>query len=740
MQQHQQVSPADLNEEDEIDLLEYLEALLDAKWLIVLVTLVIGGLAGVYALLVTPIYQADALIQVESKSPSFGGSGANDFMNIMGQGDASASTEMEIIKSRSVMEKVIQSLHLDTMAEPKFFPKIGRYFYRTYDKEGFREPLLDMSSYAWGGEQIKLESLDVPSDLLGMGLRVVYQGKQHFELYDDDALLLKGVVGVLAENKDVGVRIFISQLNAREGVEFLVRKVRMLDALSMYAGGLGISEKGKGTGVISLTFTSDKPALAQSFLDTVAKVYLRQNVERKTEEAKRSLSFLKKQLPTVRNQLETAEMRMNEYRLKAGSVNLSLETQGVLTQVVDLDQQLSELDFKRTDLGQRFTVAHPLMIALGEKRARLLKDKQELEKKVQSLPATEQKMLTLMRDVKVNTELYTFLLNKTQELKVVEAGTVGNVRILDFAMLPYQPIKPKKSLILVLGLVIGMFLGIVLAFIRKAMHQGVEDPDILEQKTGLSVFAGIPHSNLQESLHEKMKKAKGGEKALLALVDDADLSIESLRSLRTNLHFAMMESSNNRVMLTGPAPGLGKSFVSANFGAVLASSGQKVLLMDGDMRKGHLHEYFNLPRSPGLSGLILGQVALDDAYHATEVENLWVMPTGVMPPNPADLLMSEKFDMILDQLSEKFDLILIDTPPVLAVTDAVLIGRRVGVSFMLVRSGHHPLREIQHAIKQVEQAGVSLSGLIFNDIMPKRSIYSYGNYKYHYQYSYKKSA
>ena len=344
-----------------------------------------------------------------------------------------------------------------------------------------------------------------------------------------------------------------------------------------------------------------------------------------------------------------------------------------------------------------------------------------------------------MRSVKVNTELYTFLLNKSQELKVVEAGTVGNVRILDFAMLPYEPIKPKKALIILLGAVLGLFFAVVLVFVRKAMNQGVEDPNAVEKSTGLSVFASIPHSDLQERLHKKMRQSKGQSgDVLLTSVDHTDLAIESLRSLRTNLHFALLESDNNIVMLTGPAPGLGKSFVSANFGAILAAAGQKVLLIDGDMRKGHLHKYFSIQRNPGLSGAISGNVSLEDAVHETKVENLSVMPTGVLPPNPADLLMHERFGALLDDLSTRFDLILIDTPPVLAATDAVLIGRRAGVSFMLLRSGKHPMREIEQAIKHVDQAGISLSGCIFNDIMPKSS--SYGGYQYHYQYAYKRDS
>jgi len=738
MQQNQQrMEYSDVNQEDEIDLTQYLDALLDGKWLILLMVLCFFLMASVYAKLSTPIYQADALIQVEKKSPSLGGS--TDLMSLMGQGDASSSTEIEIIRSRSVLQKVVEQLHLNVIAAPKLLPYFGAYFYRTYQGDGFRKPVLGLASYAWGGEKIQVESLDVSGALLDKPLRLVNQGEQSFRLYDADVLLLKGKVGEMAVSPDGSVRIFISQLQSRVGTAFVVEKMRQEDAVLSCLANLKVSEKGKGTGIVSLTYSGAVPSLAKDILDTIAKVYLRQNVERKSEEAKRSLAFLQEQLPDVRAQLETAESRMNEYRLKAGSVNLTLETKGVLSQVVDLDKQLSELQLQRSDLSQRFTSAHPLMKALGEKEARLLQDKSQLENKVKALPETEQKMLTLMRNVKVNTEIYTYLLNKTQELKVVQAGTVGNVRILDFAVLPYKPIKPKKSLIAAVGTFLGFFLGVVVVFIRKAMHQGVEDPDLVEQKTGFSVFASVPHSEVQKKIHEEMRRKKGASDALLALVDDADLAIESLRSLRTNLHFAMMQSPNNRVMLTGPAPGLGKSFVSANFAAVLASSGKKVLLIDADMRKGHMHEYFRLQRSDGLSGLISGSLTLPEACHATAVENLFIMPTGVLPPNPADLLMSERFDEILEQASAEFDLVLIDTPPVLAVTDAVLIGRRVGVSFMLLRSGQHPMREIQHAIKSVEQAGITLSGLILNDIMPKRALYGYGNYKYHYQYSYKKS-
>lgn len=724
------------DQEEEIDLLEYFGVLLDAKWLILMIALCVGSVAGAYAFFATPIYQADALIQVEESSKGLPGS--QDLLTLLDQGSSKASTEIEIIRSRSVVGRVVDDLKLATIARPKLFPVIGGYFYRNYSSSGYREPLLGFSDYAWGGEKIQVETLDVPQGLVNLPLELVVIADGKFKLLDDKGeVLLEGATNQLVEGS--AIRIYVSQLGARVGTRFILNGMRRQDVISRKLNQLDVSEKGKGTNIIELSYTGADPESAKSFVDHIANTYLRQNVERKSEEAKRSLAFLQKQLPEVRGQLEAAETAMNEFRLESGSVNLTLETQAILDKTVELDRQLSELDLKRTDLAQRFTDNHPLLVALKEKQQRLQGNKESLEQKIKSLPDTEQKMLTLMRNVKVNTELYTFLLNKTQELKVVEAGTVGNVRVLDYAVEPYKPVKPKKALILVLGIVLGLFLGVLIAFIRRAMHQGIEDPDLVERKLGLSAFAGIPHSELQKKLHDNMRRSKGKSgDSLLASVDHTDLAVESLRSLRTNLHFALLEASSNIVMLTGPAPGLGKSFVSANFGAVLASSDQKVLLIDADMRKGHLHEYFGMQRSPGLSGLITGKAELADAIHESHVSNLSIMPTGILPPNPADLLMNERFDTLLAELSSQFDLVLIDTPPVLAVTDAVLIGKRAGVSFMLLRSGRHPMREIEQAIKQVEKSGISLAGFVFNDIMPKRAGYGYGNYNYHYQYAYKK--
>jgi tyrosine-protein kinase Etk/Wzc len=500
-----------------------------------------------------------------------------------------------------------------------------------------------------------------------------------------------------------------------------------------------VSEKGKRTGILKLIYDSPDPAMAVKVVDAIARTYLRQNVERKSEDAQQALAFLQQQLPQVKEHMDVAEGALNAYRLKRGSIDLSLETRAVLDQSVMLEQQISELQMKYAELRRRFTENNPLMQGLNDKISRLQGKKQRFERKVKKLPETEQEILRLARDVKVNAELYTFLLNKVQELKVVKAGTIGNVRILDFAVMPNYPVEPRKSRILLLGLLLGLFVGVLLAFLRKSMQKGIESPDVIEQKLGIPVYATVPHAEAQSQLHEKMRKSKGKDgDFLLASVADSNLAVESLR---TNLHFGLMDAKNNVVMISGPSPEVGKSFVSANLAHVLAQGGKRVLLIDADLRKGHLHEYFGLARTPGLSEGVCGDISLVQAVSRTSYEGLDVLTTGCLPPNPSELLMSDHFETMLTEASKNYDLILIDTPPVLAVTDAVVIGKLAGTAFLLLRAGRHPIQEIQQAVRHLEQGGVKLQGTIFNGLQPKRSKYGYGyGYGYGgYQYEYKKN-
>jgi tyrosine-protein kinase Etk/Wzc len=269
-----------------------------------------------------------------------------------------------------------------------------------------------------------------------------------------------------------------------------------------------------------------------------------------------------------------------------------------------------------------------------------------------------------------------------------------------------------------MAVVVGLILGSTIAFARKALSGGIDDPQQVERLLGARVvYATIPHSITQEKLMRRVK-GEGAPLPLLAQIMPEDPAIESLRSFRAALQYAMPHFKNNVVMLAGPTRGLGKSFVVANFAAVMASSGKRVLLLDADLRNGHLHRYFGVGRERGLSKAINGEIAVEEIIHRGVLDNLDFIPTGVLPPNRSEFLLHLNFSALLETIRPKYDLVLINPPSILSAADALMIGSHVGATFILARARVTTEAEIVESIKRLNHAGLSPQGVLFNDLTP----------------------
>ncbi|MBB1323756.1 polysaccharide biosynthesis tyrosine autokinase [Shewanella sp. SR43-8] len=722
----------------EIDLMALFGALLDRKYFIIGLTALFMFVGVVYAVLSTPVYQATAMIQVEDSGSSVPGL---DDMAGMFESTSTAVTEIELLKSRSVIGEAVDNLKLDVIAEPNLFPFVGSRAFRKFapiNDGDLAEPSFGASSYAWGGETIDVFRFDVPQSAIGAGFTLVALDNNGVALLNADGeQILKGKVGQELTNSKFSLTV--RTLHARPGTEFTITRQDRLNTILDLQAAIGASEKGKDSGIINLSLQSDNPSYAEKVLDKVAAIYVRRNVERNSAEAQKSLEFLEVQLPEIKKQLEFAEQRFNDYQIKRQSINITLETQGVLEQVVKLETKLQELELKRLEMGRKFKKDHPIYQGLVEQISAVNDQKKQLVGEVGNLPETQQELLRLKRDVEVSNEIYTMLLGKTQELDIVRAGTVGNVRIIDFAEVnTSKPVKPKKALIVVMATMLGGMLAVAIVLVQKAMHRGVEDPSEIEA-IGLPVYASVPYSEYQNKLMSftKSSKAKAIAKAtsILALDNPADLSIEALRSLRTSLHFAMMEAKNNIIAISGPSPGVGKSFISVNLAAVLAQSGKRVLIIDADMRKGYLQTQFGLKWDDGLSDYLSGRLTLEQVTKATRVDGLSVITRGQIPPNPSELLMHSNFSKLVAEIISAFDIIIIDTPPILAVTDPAIVSAHTGTTLLVARFGQNHLREIELTRNRFEQNGIDVKGVVFNGVVKKASN-AYGYYGY-YNYEYK---
>jgi len=515
----------------------------------------------------------------------------------------------------------------------------------------------------------------------------------------------------------------------------------MSAAISELNDNLTVTEKGQGSGILALTLESNNKDSAVSIINEIANIYVRQNVEHKSAESQKTLEFLEKQLPILKEQLDTTSDALNDYRNHKGSVDLDIETQNILAGIVETKTQTTLLKQKRDELRQRYTESHPNVIAIDRQITRLQEQLFSLDNMIKVLPETQQVILGLSGDVKVSAGLYTTLLNKAQTLRVTRAGTVGDVRIIDHAVIPDRPIKPRKLLIIGVALVLGLFLGVVAVFIRKVLHRGIEDPNLIERQLNIPVYATVPHSKDQEIINKKLSKnSDSNQPSILAIENNEDLAIESLRSLRTSLHFALLEAKNNIILITGPSPDVGKSFISTNLATVMADAGKKILLIDGDLRKGTINKLLGVNREKGLSEVILHSITKEEAIRRIPLANFDFIPTGTIPPNPSELLLHEHFGTFLEDIAKQYDLVIIDSPPILAVTDAAIIGCMVSATFMVIKAGEHPVRELEQSVKRLAQGGANMKGIVFNNLPVSSSRYGNGRgySRYVYQYSYKK--
>ncbi|EOF4702628.1 polysaccharide biosynthesis tyrosine autokinase [Klebsiella oxytoca] len=705
-------------DDDEIDVGRLVGELIDHKKLIISITAFFTLTALIYAIFATPIYQADALVQVEQKQ---GNAILSNLSQMLPDSQPQSAPEIALIQSRMILGKTVDDLNLQVSVSKNYFPLIGRGVSRLLGNKP---------------ESISVGHLYIPDtgDEIPKITVTVKEHGNYDVTYGDSTI--SGKVGQLLDEK--GISLQINSLNANPGTEFTVSYVSRLKAITDLQDLLSVTDQGKDTGMLSISLTGDDPVLIKNIVDSVSSNYLAQNIARQAAQDAKSLDFLNKQLPQVRSDLDIAEDKLNQFRKQNDSVDLSLEAKSVLDQIVNVDNQLNELTFRESEISQLYTKEHPTYKALIEKRKILQDERGKLNKRVSAMPETQQVILRLSRDVESGRTVYMQLLNRQQELNIAKSSAIGNVRIIDSAVTQPKPVKPKKTLIVLIGIVLGGMISVSLVLLRVFLRRGIESPEQLEE-LGINVYASVPVAEAFYKSAVKSSRWRKGSleegKGFLAVDNPADLAIEAIRGLRTSLHFAMMEARNNVLMISGASPNAGKTFVSSNLSSVIAQTGKKVLLIDTDMRKGYVHKLFNVDNNNGLSDILSGKIGLNKAVKSVHSAGFDFISRGMVPPNPAELLMHRRFEELLVWASENYDIVVLDTPPILAVTDAAVIGHYAGTTLLVARFELNTAKEMEVSIKRFERSGITVKGCILNGVVKKASSY-YGYGYNHYGYSY----
>lgn len=681
---------------DTITLMEALGILWKRRFLLLLFIL-LGAAIGIFVgNWIRPQYSSDALLKLDVKGNKAGR--AMGEMGMLLEMASPADAEIPVIKSRMVLSYVVDAEGLCFNATPLGFMERIRH----------QEGRMDISNM-----NLPLENR--------AGWTATITGEDSYDVYSPSGeKVLSGVVDIDAVRPYEGdtVLVHVSKLKGEVGQRFALSMMSSLKATRVLAKQLKVAEEGKQTGVIGIKFSHRYPDRASSILNTVAKVYLRQNIEMRSAEAEKTLGFLQSQLPAVKEKLDSAEKKLADYRHKIGSVDMTGETQAHLKREQDLNMQFLALEQKRQEAIRLFKEEHPSVQTITKQQNKIKAELSKLKTNAEKMPLTQQEVLSLQEEVAVNNALYTSMMNNIQQLEVVRAGEVGTVRVVDYAVSDPEQTKPRKLNILICSVAASFMVGVLLVFLLRMLRSGVRSSLDIERETGVSVYAKIP-----ESRNKSLKKNKRSRSLPLVYAAPEDPASEALRSLFTSIEFSVT-AEKPVIVVAGLVAGVGKSFVSKNLAALYANSGKKTLLIDVDMRRGVVHSKHN----HGLAEVLAGKTEFASSIAESDVDNLYVMGAGKAIASPTDLLHGQKFVNMLKEARSQFDVIILDTPPVSLVADTELVLPHSDFALCVIHYGRHSMDQIREALNKVNRLSDTPKAFVMNHCEHENSYYGYGYY------------
>lgn len=715
------------NAADEVEIsLHDIVSLIKYNYKFVLIITVICFFIGVeYATSLPPSYQSTALLQVQQDaSPASKLMGALERNSSSGIKTVNTNVEKELLQSRYILGMVADKMKMNISASPKYSSLFDRFF----------------SGFSSSTNTIKVTELSLPNDLIGSPLTLTVLEKNKYKVTTANGkLIFNGVVGQpISQQGNKSTNITVTTLDAKPGEQFIVTQRPLNDAASGLLGGLTILPSGTNTGILQLNFVASNPGKAQTILNNILQVAVDENVTNKSSQAEKSLNYLTAILPEIEKKLDAAEDSLNNYREQSGNADATDQIQLLWQKLATAQGALDALELKKIELSKDFTPQHPAMIAINEKEAEMQKRIDVMEGKLKALPGAAQQEAQLKRNVTLRNEMYSLVAKNMLQLQLLKGGMVSDVRILSTATYPYSPLKTRKVLIIIASAVLGFVLSIFGLLLRKMLSRTIDNPDTVEKALSTPVMVILPFSAVQQTLSSKMKEKERHAALLLAQEKPKDLAIEGMRSLRTSLKLSLLGAENNILSISGCSPNVGKSFISVNLAFLFSDLDSKVLLIDSDVRGGHTFKYFGKEKTPGLSEYLKGEVSAESIIQNITPGKLDFISTGTFPDRPAELLMNEKYGQLLDNLKTQYDLVIIDTPPVLAVTDAAIVMKHSATNLLVVGAGRDQLKELVYGKKLLEKAGIDLTGLVYNSLSKHSAKlgygYGYGYYNYYYSY------
>ncbi|CAG9177197.1 Putative tyrosine-protein kinase in cps region [Cupriavidus laharis] len=732
-------------------------ALLDHMGWIVAAGVAGAAIGGMVALSSPLEYRAQALVQVEGK---------NGAMRNVAQAPQGASLDAGLLSSRAVVAPVVEQLHLDITARPLRAPLLGTLVER-WSTPG--QPRGTWLGYAWGGERLVLDRLAVPERLVDQPMLFEVLQDGSYRISYQDTGLVEGVVGENAAGN--GVELRVARIDAAPGTRFLLTRhdpARTAEAIRL---GLTVDSESADAGgsTVRIAWQYPDPETAAALVNGVTRAYISGQTAQRRGDAADSLAFLTGELPRVQAELARAEEALSRYRARTGSIQPSRDAQSFLNSSMEYQRQIAALRLERTKLLQRFTTDANEVKTVDSQIQQMTRERAEIDARMQSLSASERESVALARDVKVAEDMYMTLRSKVEQLSLLRSDNSSQMRVVDNAIAPVRAVGPGAWPFVSGGMLLGLCLGVAGVGVRQRLKPSVATANDAEQRLGIAMLGDVAFSDEQADLEREVEakrrlgiaagfamQAKGRLEAPrpgtslvdASAVDAADseyaeserllrqglhdhfllarraphsLAIEGLRTLRAALHFSLRSAPDGVVAVTSPAVGAGKTFSAVNLAVLFAEAGQRVLLVDADLRRGKIADWFDQPAEGGLAEVLAGRLPIAEAVRPTVVNSLFILTHGQTPPNPSELLMLPTLADNLRRCAGRFDLVIVDTPPVMAVADATLVASLAGSTLLVIRADVTPADQVNETLKRLARADARLAGGILNGVVQRRS-------------------
>jgi tyrosine-protein kinase Etk/Wzc len=770
---------------DEIDLADLFKTIMKYKYIIALFAIIFTLAAGVFAYTKPSVYSSFSTIELQEDKNSF--STQDALKDAFSGGTVNLENQIQILKSKSLQDDAVKYLNLGT----RYFSTKNYREFEYYKNSPFIviDKVLEDVIY---GTNFVLTPIDEESFRLEIKPISKYSkrgilatlGVQPLEDYEK--ITYDQVHKYNQEISTPWFTIQITKISPLENEEYSFSFVHPSISSDIYFSQLSITQVTEKASVLAASIEDGVSLRAADLLNSLFKAYLVQEIDRKSEVANLSLTFIDNQLDEINAKLKVSESDLESYKESNDVITLSSKAESISKQLVEYETKMQELSIEENIMNNLYqyissnqnlsgltvgsiTFADPVLASLiknlhelSAQKDTLLMDYTELHPEVQklektvaslrrqiiaslknnlgqisqrkaslnglidkykssleTLPKQERDLTRLTRHFSVNEKVYSFLLEKRAETAILKSSTISNGRVLDQALNFKKPIKPKRILIVLVGLILGIIVGLAYAFLREFLNHTIKNTEEIEKYSSMPIYGVIPLN--------KNKKT-------------SNVFLEAFRSIRTNLQFLPQNEKSRVISITSSVSGEGKTTIASKLAEIIAQSDKRVIVLDMDLRKASIHKEFDLANNIGMSNYLTHQNSLEEVIKKTNSKNVDVITTGVLPPNPSELILTNAMKKLLEELKESYDYIIMDTPPVGLVTDALILMNYSDITFTVVRANYTRKEFIRNLDRLSKEHSHNHVGMILNgvEIGDKYGYgygvsygYGYGNGKYY---------